>query len=287
MGRKRQNLLAGMAHAVGRQGHDLLDDGFHPAAFGAMTRWRIRAEQALLPDHSQDVLYAMAPRVSTRSLVAHFPEGKRSRPRSVWISAWNCSWVAWSAYSAITALASMSPGRVVSHFHSDLRQEQMLAVGQRRTLGEAEDPAHRNGADMGAFLPDGHALAGTGGLPYGIGIRTAALRDGLHVMAPAIPFHQEAMPSLRVSELSRVKTSMSRATQPQDKGVAGALDRFTIRGRDSSTCGRNSSARASRLWRRVGLEGMARKPMDMAKKRSSRKRSMVSKSLFPWQSSPR
>lgn len=94
MNRKRQNLPAGMAHTMGRQGDDLLDDDFHPAALGAMARRRIGAEQGVLPDHAQEVVGHMAPRVRTRSLVANVPEGKRSRSRSVLISAWNCSWVA-------------------------------------------------------------------------------------------------------------------------------------------------------------------------------------------------
>ena len=42
-----------------------------------------------------------------------------------------------------------------------LRQEQPLAVGQDRALGEAEDPAHGH-RPMGAFLPDGHAFARAG-----------------------------------------------------------------------------------------------------------------------------
>ncbi len=43
-----------------------------------------------------------------------------------------------------------------------LRQEQPLAVGQDRALGEAEDPAHGHRPHMGVFLPDGHAFARAG-----------------------------------------------------------------------------------------------------------------------------
>ena len=72
-----------------------------------------------------------------------------------------------------------------------LRQEQPLAVGQDRALGEPEDPAHGHRPHMSVFLPDGHAFDRTGGSPDRIRLRMAALCDGLQVMAPAVPFHQK------------------------------------------------------------------------------------------------
>ena len=38
MGGKRQDSVAGMLHAMCGQGDDFLDDGFYPAALGAMAR---------------------------------------------------------------------------------------------------------------------------------------------------------------------------------------------------------------------------------------------------------
>ena len=98
-GPKVQHQTTCTADKLRRPVHPLLQHRLEPSASpkgtscGASGRMLHRREfpgQPQLPDQPQAVVGEPA---DVQQLVSNFPDGKRSRSRSVWISEWNCSCV--------------------------------------------------------------------------------------------------------------------------------------------------------------------------------------------------
>jgi len=198
---KGEDPLPGMMLDAGSQGADLPDHGFDPTAFGWMATRSIRSEERLLSNHTQDV-------------VGHGTEcedqvigGELAGRQTLQVEIGLDLGVELLVGGVIGIEGNdgiwvhrLGQGRIPS-FEGIVRQEQALAVGQGRALGEAQDASYPNRSQSSPSLPDGDPFAGPGRLPKDAGIVHAGLNEGLGIVSPAIPFDQkiDRSPTCRAS----------------------------------------------------------------------------------------
>lgn len=190
----------------GREGDDLLDDGFHPSPLGRMPWWGIWSEQGFLADHAQDVV-GQGTQGKEEIVGGKLP---RRQTLQIQIRLDLCMELLMGGMIGVQRedrLRVETLGqRCVPAFKGIFRHQQLLAVGEGRPFRQAQDPAYRDRAQRFRAFPKRDPLPLPRTLPAGSRILQAGGDEPIQVVAAAIPFDEES----QIRPLGLVCTGIAR-----------------------------------------------------------------------------